>query len=316
MIVNLFFFFYKNLLKKEFFLLHNWFVNHLLFVKKSVMQDIKTKIGTISDVRDFSMRSLSLAKYDLSKFQSKLLNYKVFFWDVLDIVQKSGVDLFSSKAKKSWKELFVVFSTNVWFCGRLNSKLFDKVLCDSKKDVDIFCVWKKALNFFSDRWFNVVWYLNSDSIDWIDSMDSLSNFVNSAVADEKYKNIKMYFNVNWNPVGLSLYPFNKLDFEKVLKLMWILVDLSVCNSSEVIMDPELFMSCFVGQLLQYMLYWAFLQNKISELLIRKKMFIVRKNINPAKNFMISLNMERQKLLTQKITEIMSLKMALEECAIV
>lgn len=282
------------------------------------MRDLKRKIWTISDIKVYSRNTLKVAKYELWKCNAQLENYKVFLTEFLNIIGNVNIDMGAHNPKTKMKKLFVVFSSNYWLCGSVNTKLFKNVIsaCKSKKDIDVYCVWKKALNFFTKEWFNVVWYMDADLSD-LESMSPLSEYISSVVDSKKYWDIQMWFNVKNNPCGLGIYPLNSAKISKFVKSMTLNIDFAQ-NSGKITkldMDETMFMDCFAWQLYQYVLYWAFLQNKISENLARKSLFASKRNWFMTKRFVISLNNERQKLLTQKIAEIMSMKMSLEECAI-
>ncbi len=291
---------------------------------------IKVKINSVSNIQQITKALEIVATVKLQKNKEMTENYRDFMVDFLTILQtiSKKVNIFEDldNRKKTWKDLVIVVSSDKWLCWSLNSKLFKKIFNkfeENKNNVDVFCIWKKSLEFFSRSWFNIVWDIElKDSFEEKD-LEVLFAEIRYSFESLKYDNIFLPFNffksiMTQIPMILQLYPLNKDSFSE---LMWE-IDLSddVLDNSNIIkkdvmLEPweKELADELKKQLLQHMIYGAVLQNKTWEFASRMLAMKNAKDNSDSmiKNLLLSFNKARQWAITQEISEIVWAKMAIE-----
>lgn len=283
------------------------------------MKNIKTKIDSVSNMKQLfnSMESVDFDK--LKKIRRQFVNYKSFMEDFFSIIWSVNVDLFSLKNNGlSSKKLILVFSTDKWFCWNYNNKLFKSIYseyCDCMWNVDVFCVGKKAFEFFAKKWFNIVWYLKLSDEFSQDDLSEVYDYFLSSISNNVYWDISVYLNfvknkVNSSVVNYNLYPVDQSSLWLFMDNLWIDVsNIFISEGTSLSWESEKFKIEMEKQLLQYMLYWAALQNRMAELNSR---ISVLKNMKSTSDFVVkdlrlSFNRICQSLLSREISNIMELK---------
>jgi len=131
----------------------------------ATMKQIKEKIKSVSNIKKMTRALEVVSTAKLQKVRAKTQNYRDFINEFFRIAQvvHSKVDLFSqSELPKNKKTLLIVMSTDRGLCGPLNSKLFKTIFSqyadqkDQRKNVDVFCLGKKSLEFFVRTGFSTV----------------------------------------------------------------------------------------------------------------------------------------------------------------
>ena len=286
---------------------------------------IKAKIKSISNIQKITsaLEVVSTVKLQKVKEQAdNLKHYMTEFLYILDMVDFSRIFQNTDK-NTSNKQLIVVVWTEKWLCGALNSKLFKKVYDqtkDQKENIDVFVVWKKALEFFTRTGYNIVWVLNlKDTFTEADLQD-LRWFLAKSIDENKYSNISIFFNYFRNtmvqiPTKLQLYPLLRENFEEFAKTIELEVNLTKEYNQDIIIEPseEEFYDFVMKKFISDMVYATTLQNKAWEHASR---MIAMKNakdnsIELKKWLTISYNKQRQASVTQEISEIVSAKIAME-----
>ena len=285
------------------------------------MKNIKTKIDSVSNMKQLFLSMESVDCDKLKKVREQFSCYKSFMEDFLSIIWSVDVNLFKDKSNSlSNKKLLLVFSTDKWLCWNYNNKVFKNIYseyCNCMWDVDVFCIGKKAFEFFAKKWFNIVWYMKlSDEFSQEDLSEVYDYFV-SSISNNVYWDISVYLNCLRNKscssvVNYNLYPVDQNSLSFFMDNLWI-------NSSNVFVsewtslfgESEKFKIEMEKQLLQYMLYGAALQNRMAELNSR---ICVLKNMKNTSDFIVkdlrlSFNKICQSLLSREISNIMELKAA-------
>ena len=274
-----------------------------------IMKKVSSKASLIDFVWSCNSKLYSQNLSNLNIYSSKSDNFKLFLSDFFSMILNSWLNNLCNMniLSDNGKTLYIVNSSNIWLCGNLNKKLFDYFNGESdKNNIDIFCIWKKSFNFFVENWFNVIWYIK-DCNEFSD-LTLLFDFLNSSISN--YSNVKLLFNTKNNATCMNLYSFNELELLKFVSDFWI--NCKIDSISNWISVDKNTLKELVMQFSQYIIYWAFLQNKVEELSIRKKLL---KPVNRGlimRKIVLSFNEKRQMLLTQKIIELMAVK----ECAMV
>ena len=286
---------------------------------------IKAKIKSISNIQKITsaLEVVSTVKLQKVKEQAEnLKDYMTEFLYILDMVDFSK--LFQQQNKSSSnKELIVVVWTEKWLCGALNSKLFKKIYDktkDRKENIDVFVVWKKALEFFTRLWYNIIWVTNLKDTFSEKDLQDVRWFLNKSIDENKYSKISIFFNYFRNtmvqiPTELQLFPLLRENFEEFAKTIELDVNLSDEYNQDIIIEPleEEFYSFLMKKFISDMVYATVLKNKAWEHASR---MIAMKNakdnsIELKKWLTISYNKQRQASVTQEISEIVSAKIAME-----
>lgn len=286
---------------------------------------IKAKIKSISNIQKITsaLEVVSTVKLQKVKEQAdNLKHYMTEFLYILDMVDFSRIFKNTDKLTTD-KKLIVVVWTEKWLCWALNSKLFKKVYDETKNEkekIDVFVVWKKALEFFTRMWYNIVWVLNLKDTFSEKDLQDLRAFLIKAIDDNKYSDISIFFNYFRNtmvqiPTQLQLFPLLRENFESFAKTIELDVNLTKEYNQDIIIEPseEEFYSFVMKKFISDMVYATTLQNKAWEHASR---MIAMKNakdnsIELKKWLTISYNKQRQASVTQEISEIVSAKIAME-----
>ena len=295
------------------------------------LKQIRAKIKSVSNIQQITKALEIVATVKLQKVKQQAEHYREFmieFMKIAQVIWNKSVLFWRDEESKKWlkKELIIVMWTNRWLCWSLNSKLFKSIFTkyDSKKDkVDVFCIGKKSLEYFSRSDFNVVWQVDSKDDFSQDDLQSLFVYIRNAIDKKVYKDIKIYFNYFKNaiqqvPLNLSLYPLDKKSFESFSSELGLDMNDLMSNDltyKDMLLEPsgKALLQELKEQLLQHMVYWAMLQNKTWEFAAR---MVAMKNAKDnstslIKNLKLSFNKVRQSSITQEISEIMGAKMSMD-----
>ena len=287
---------------------------------------IKAKMKSISNIQKITSAMEIVSTVKLQKIKDKadaFKHYMTEFLYVLGSINLSKLFLVNSIIK--WKkDLVIVISTEKWLCWALNSKLFRKIhneLKDKKEIVDVFCVGKKALEFFSRSWYNVIWIANlKDKFNEAD-LNVLKTTVWTGIEEQQYNNISIYYNYFKNvmlqlPTVLQVFPLTKDNFNKFATDIELSVDLDYNTNSDIIIEPseEEFYSFVYKKFISDIVYWVILQNKAWEHASRMIAMKWAKDnsIDIKKKLNVSYNKQRQAAVTQEISEIVGAKTAMEK----
>ena len=263
----------------------------------------------------------------LQKIKKNTENYKTFMEDFLKIISliKDKEQLFHSDHEdKLGRRLLIVVTSDRWLCGSLNSKNLKHIYSKYnayKDNVDIFCIWKKWLEYFARSGFTIVGSANlKDNFSELD-LRVVFSFLTKALENEKYEKIKVYFNyfkstINQIPVRFKIFPIDKETFERFIADTWLeWYNIAPPKNKALLIEPDLkiFKHAIVTFLAKHIIYWAVLQNKTWEHASR---MIAMKNAKDNSNDLIDwltllYNKQRQAAVTQEISEIVSAKIAVE-----
>lgn len=283
------------------------------------MKNIKTKIDSVSNMKQLFRSMESVDSDKLRKVNKQFANYKSFMEDFLSIIWSVDVNFFNLKKDVlSNKKLILVFSTDKWFCWNYNNKLFKNIYSEYSNimwDVDVFCIGKKAFEFFAKKWFNIVWYLKLGDDFLQDDLSEVYDYFVSSISNNVYWDISVYLNfvknrVNSSVVNYNLYPVDHDSLFLFMDNLWInMSNIVIAQWTSLSWESEKFKIEMEKQLLQYMLYWAALQNRMAELNSRISVLQNMKNTSDfiVKDLRLSFNRICQSLLSREVSNIMELK---------
>lgn len=291
-------------------------------------RQIKAKIKSVKNLQKITRALEIVSTVKLQKTKKRTEHYREFMEEFLRVlrVAHDRIGLFQPSENQDGRRLIVVVSSERGLAGSLNSKLFKHIFSkyhDRKHKTDVFCIGKKAIEFFARAGFNVVGSLHlGDDFKETDAMP-LFSYLQEALDKNTHSKIKVYFNYFKNtitqiPLRFKLFPIDNETFSTFAKD--IDVNLDVYNEAlpsyqEFIYEPtkEVLKQSLLKQLAEYIIYGAILQNKTGEFAAR---MLAMKNAkdNAAKtadSLTIKFNNARQAAITQEISEIVSAKIAIE-----
>lgn len=281
------------------------------------MKNIKTKLDSVSTMKQlFNSMELSDAE-KLKRMEKQVSNYKSFMEDFFGILWSTNLNIFwNCWCELNSKKLLLVFSTDKGFSWNYNNKLFKNICseyCNDKANVDIFCIWKKAFEFFAKKWFNIVWYLKLSDEICLEDLSEVYDYLLSSISNNVYWDVSLYLNLYKNKISsktlnYTVYPLEEDSLSTFVDNFWI----NIMKCSEWVslwIESDQFKVEMEKQLLQYMLYWAALQNKVAELKSRISAIQNIKNNSEfvVKDLKLSFNRLCQSLLTREVSNIMELK---------
>ena len=287
---------------------------------------IKSKIKSIWNIQKITSALEIVSTVKLQKLKEQTDNFKKYMIEFIYIINKVwyASNIFSFVQNiKSERELIVVISTEKWLCWALNSKLFREIYektKDIKDNIDVFCVWKKALEFFSRSWYNIVWAEHIKDNFSEEDLNKTKAMVFKSIEDLKYKKIKLYYNYFKNsmiqiPSWLQIFPLNSSNVNDFFENIWLKIEEKNDNIQDIDIEhsEEDFYEFVYKKFVFDIIYGSLLQNKTWEHASR---MIAMKNakdnsIDIQKDLKITYNKQRQSAVTQEISEITWAKAAME-----
>ncbi len=289
---------------------------------------IKAKIKSIWNIQKITSALEIVSTVKLQKVKDVADNFKQYMTEFLYILDM--VDLWKilqqDENLKTEKELIVIVSSEKGLCGALNSKLFKNIYektVDNKDNMDVFCIGKKALEFFTRSWYNVVWVSNLKDKFQESDLNELRALVSKSIDERKYKKITVHYNYFKNtmtqiPTWIQVFPLKKENFEEFAKTIELDISNITINeyNDDIIIEPSEadYYEFVYKKFISDMIYGSVLQNKAGEHASR---MIAMKNakdnsIDIQKSLKITYNKQRQSAVTQEISEIVGAKAAMEE----
>ena len=288
---------------------------------------IKAKIKSIWNIQKITSALEIVSTVKLQKVKDTADNFKQYmteFLYILDMVNLWKI-IWKNQDIKTEKELIVVVSTEKGLCGALNSKLFKSIYEQTewnKNNIDVFCIGKKALEFFTRSWYNIIWVSNLKDNFQESDLNDLRWIVSKSIDENKYGKITVYYNYFKNtmtqiPTWIQVFPLERENFEDFAKT----IELDISNitiddyNDDIIIEPSEsdYYEFVYKKFISDMIYGSVLQNKAGEHASR---MIAMKNakdnsIDIQKNLKITYNKQRQAAVTQEISEIVGAKAAME-----
>lgn len=292
------------------------------------LKNIKMQINSVSNTQKITKALEVVSKVRLQKIKQQTENYRAFMIEFLKLINflRTKMNIFNThKIDKTLKSLVVVVSTDKWLCGSMNSKIFKHIFQQywSKKDkTDVFCVWKKWFEFLTRLGFSIKGYIGVKDSFLEDDLDGLYKFIMDGIDNNKYSEVKIYFNFYKNtitqvPLRFKLFPIDQDTFDKFVENIWLNLDEIFTQELEykdLIIEPDekTFKRDILRQLTQHMIYGAVLLNKAWEFSSRM-IAMESANDNAAnliKDLSLKYNKARQFVITQEVSEIIAAKMAI------
>ncbi len=124
-------------------------------------RQIKAKIKSVRNLQKITRALEIVSTVKLQKTKKRTEHYREFMEEFLRVlrVAHERIGLFDQTENQDGRRLIVVVSSERGLAGSLNSKLFKHIFSkynDHKDKTDVFCIGKKAVEFFARSGFNVV----------------------------------------------------------------------------------------------------------------------------------------------------------------
>lgn len=289
-------------------------------------KQLKLKIASTKNIKKITNALEIISTLKLQKIKKKaehLRDYVATLLEIVDILLQEWISLYDKIDTPSSRKLLIVVSTEKWLCGSLNTQLFKHVLshCDREKSlVDIFVVGKKAYEFFTRQWKEVVWYLQvSDEIaDW--ELAELFEYMEKHEALNTYGTVNIAYNYFKNtmkqiPIIFPLKPFTSDVIDDFLDSIGNVRKQKRMKIKDLALEPdvETVQKTLRNVILDYSIYSAMLHNKTCEFAAR--MLAMKWAKDNAEviidDVTLRYNKARQDAITQEVSEIVSAKAVIE-----
>lgn len=291
-------------------------------------RQIKAKIKSVKNLQKITRALEIVSTVKLQKTKKRTEHYREFMEEFLRVmrVAHQRIGLFDEIEDQNGRRLIVVVSSERGLAWSLNSKLFKHIFSkysDWKEKTDIFCIGKKAVEFFSRNGFNIVGSLHlPDEFEEKDAAP-LFTYLQDSLDNKIHAKIKVYFNYFKNtitqvPLRFKLYPLDNESFNTFAKDIDINLETyqdAIPAYQDFVYEPtkKQLRNSLLKQLAEYIIYGAILQNKTGEFAAR--MLAMKNAKDNAKKtsdaLTIKFNKARQGAITQEISEIVSAKIAIE-----
>ncbi|MBG0731003.1 ATP synthase F1 subunit gamma [Mycoplasma sp. 'Moose RK'] len=263
------------------------------------IQNIKKMTGVMEMIANAKIPKI---KRHFQLAQEYFENLEYIFANVLENLE-TKVDEFVQT--NSSKKLFVVFSSNLGFCGGLNNLVLKKMLSEFKQGDEIIVFGKKAYNFFIQKHEKEIIqsYLGIEETNFSEPILKVANFIHQSILDKKFAKILICYNKFVNIIHSKPEIHNLLDFPKsIVKHEGFGVEFEP-NSTAVF---QKLLPFYIKAILEKF----FIEAKLVETSARRaSMESATENaLEIIQKLEIEINSSRQAMITQEIIEIISGKM--------
>lgn len=286
------------------------------------LREIKTKIGSVNNLKKITRALEVVATVKLQKVKGQAEGLKSYLLDLLSILSHldNAVGLYDTDSTASnWRKLAIVVTSERGLCGWLNSKLLRSILQDTDTaTTDYFVIGKKGLEFIKRMGWNIVGNITlADNFQEKDLLP-LYTFFDQAVT--QYESVDLHFNYFKNsimqiPSVVQMMPFTQTGFESFLKTINVELPSHIdTGEKEMIIEPDeaTLIAEAKRQIRNYVIASAIVQNKAWEHASRMVAMKSAKDnaTDLVKSLTLSFNKARQGAITQEISEIVSAKIAI------
>ncbi|WP_462097855.1 F0F1 ATP synthase subunit gamma [Mesomycoplasma hyopneumoniae] len=229
-------------------------------------------------------------------------NLDYIFQNILANLSKKVEELTNTDSKKN---LYIIFGSNLGFCGALNNLILKNVVPQLQKNDEIIVFGKKIYNFLSINYSNLIikFFLNIEETNFSEPILEISNFVNQSIFERKYKKIFICYNKFISIIHSRPEMQNLFDFKKnTIKYGGYGIEFEP-NATEVF---KKLMPFYIKSILEKL----FIESKLVETSARRtSMESGTENASEILHKLeTEINSSRQAMITQEIIEIISGKM--------
>lgn len=264
---------------------------------------IKTRINSINSTKKITKAMQLIAQIKLAKDKKNMENNREYSTTLSSIANemisnsKNLENKFLSP-RKSDKELFVLFQSDMGLCGGYNVNML-KLIEDIDKSNPIILIGSKNRSVLINEGYNIINdHVDSDNSSYEEIKNLLDKaidlYLNNEIGKISVVYTKFHNTVNLEPVVKTILPFEKSDEDFV-------------NYKETEFEPceEVMLDHLIPMMVKNVIYSMFLETRTSEQASRRvAMESATDNANELQNdLMIKFNQARQAAITQEISEI-------------
>ena len=193
-------------------------------------KEIKRKIKSIKNTWKITKAMELISTVKMKKAQDLAVSKREFVLEMLKIfvrLEENLKDLAFFKKNNANKTLAIVITSNKWLCWGYNINVMKKVneyVKNSNEDIDYISLWKKAANFISRTWNNLIADFSSTFTDNITNTfsRSISREILKEFLSWKYSKVVVFYNYFENtikqiPVAREFLPLEVSEIRKYLE---------------------------------------------------------------------------------------------------
>ncbi|WP_337898230.1 ATP synthase F1 subunit gamma [Mesomycoplasma ovipneumoniae] len=270
---------------------------------------IRARFTQIQNIKKITGVMEMIANSKIPKIKRQFKSSQEYFENLDYIMQNILANLCKTPEEltttNSEKNLYIVFGSNLGFCGALNNQILKKITPDLTKNDDIIIFGKKIYNYISLRHpKNIIKYFPGvEETNFSEPIIEVTNLINKAISDKKYKKIFICYNKFINIIQSKPNIINLFDFAKnKTKQEGYGIEFEP-NAVEVLKKLIPF---YIKSLLEKI----FIESKLVETSARRtSMESATENAQDIlQKLELEINSSRQSMITQEIIEIISGKM--------
>lgn len=290
-------------------------------------KEIRRKIASIKNTWKITKAMELISTVKMKKAQDSVMSKKDFVMELLKIFIRIEDALINFPLFSYWswnKTLAVLITSNKWLCGWYNVWVMKKVnsyMKTTNEEVDFVTIWKKAANFVTRTWNNLVADFSKDFSDNIQPIFTkrISKMVRDEFMTWKYNKVVVFYSHFLNtikqiPLSKEFLPISSKDIKEYLSLIATQfydiekeIEKSSKNASFYKIEPskDELAEQIIPIVLDMMFYDLLLESKASEHSARMvAMKSAKDNAKKiADNLTLKYNKARQAIITKEVSEI-------------
>lgn len=290
-------------------------------------KEIRRKIGSIKNTWKITKAMELISTVKMKKAQDSVMSKKDFVMELLKIFMRIEDALINFPLFSYWswnKTLAILVTSNKWLCWWYNVGVMKKVnsyIKATNEEVDFITIWKKAANFVTRTWNNLVADFSKDFSDNIQPIFTkrISKLLRDEFMSGKYNKVVVFYSHFLNtikqiPLNKEFLPISSKDIKEYLSLIATQfydiekeIEKSSKNASFYKIEPskDELAEQIIPIVLDMMFYDLLLESKASEHSARMvAMKSAKDNAKKiADNLTLKYNKARQAIITKEVSEI-------------
>ncbi|AJR11923.1 ATP synthase gamma chain [Mesomycoplasma dispar] len=270
---------------------------------------LRARFVQIQNIKKMTNVMEMIANAKIPKIKNQFKSSQEYFENLdyifQNILENLGTKVEELTKTESKKNLYIIFGSNLGFCGALNNLILKKLTLELKENDEVIVFGKKIYNFLSLNYPKVILksFLGIEESNFVDPILQVSNLINQAIIDKKYSKIFICYNKFISIIHSKPEMHNLLDFKKnTVKYDGYGIEFEP-NATEIF---EKLMPFYIKSVLEKL----FIESKLVETSARRSsMESATENAREIlQKLETEINSSRQAMITQEIIEIISGKM--------
>ncbi|MXR05670.1 F0F1 ATP synthase subunit gamma [Mycoplasma flocculare] len=270
---------------------------------------LRARFVQIQNIKKMTNVMEMIANAKIPKIKNQFKSAQEYF-ENLDYIFQNIVNNLGSKIDEfikteSKKNLYIIFGSNLGFCGALNNLIIKKITPKLKENDEIIVFSKKIYNFLSINQSKLIikYYQNIEESNFSEPILQVTNLIYQAILAKKYNKILICYNKFISIIHSKPQVHNLLEFQKnIIKYDGYGPEFEP-SATEVF---EKLMPFYIKSVLEKL----FIESKLVETSARRaSMESATENASEIlRKLELEINSSRQTMITQEIIEIISGKM--------